>query len=122
MANPIVAGTTNSVTTTDATQTTLFSHEVAEGETVVFWASVVGQIANLSASAGRVLWVVARRASGGNVTLVGSVQGDSIQEDSAGTPAITLDVDTSTQTVRIRVTGIASETWTWYANYNVSTT
>lgn len=101
--------------TTDATVTAIHSIPVAEGEAITVRAVVTGRIANLSAAAGAVISATFRRAAAGNVTLVGAVQG-ATQEDSAGTPAITLAANTGAQTVELRVTGIAAETWTWEAH------
>lgn len=83
---------------------------VSEGQVVLVKLKGVGRIANLSAAIGVELWGVFRRASGGNVTLVGSLQGTA-QEDSGGTPAITLVADTVNQRVNAQVTGITAETW-----------
>lgn len=108
------------VQTTDATATTLASIVVAELSAVRVVGQVIGAKAGYSAAAARGFQITARRASGGNVTLVGAAQYDAaIQEDSAGTPAISADVDTGTQSIRIRVTGIAAETWNWKVQYSV---
>lgn len=106
------------VQTTDATATTIASADVAEDETVTLTATLTGAIADYSAAIGGTLMIVARRAAAGNVTLVGSVTAD-VQEDSGSSPTFTADVDTGTQTVRIRVTGVAAETWNWITTYEV---
>ena len=107
-----------SVQTTNATATTLASVAVAEDEAVTVVATISGAIADYSAAIGGTVTTVARRVAAGNVTQVGSVTTD-VQEDSGGSPTFTADVDTTTQTVRIRVTGVASETWNWRAKYEV---
>ena len=107
-----------SVQTTNATATTLASVAVAEDEAVTVVATISGAIADYSAAIGGTVTAVARRVAAGNVTQVGSVTTD-VQEDSGGSPTFTADVDTTTQTVRIRVTGVASETWNWRAKYEV---
>lgn len=106
------------ITTTDATQTTIESVAVAEDQAVVIRAEVVGAIDTYASAIGISVWGVFRRASAGNVTLVGSLQGTA-QEDDADTPAITLTANTTNQTVDVNVTGIASETWTWAAKVEV---
>lgn len=98
--------------TTDATLTTVVALAVAETETWLVKANVVADIANLSAALGVVLWGVFRRATAGDVTLVGSLQG-SVQEDSGAAPTFALTVDTGNQTVDVNVTGVAAETWNW---------
>lgn len=85
---------------------------VAVGQVVLVKARVVARKSDLAAALGVEMWVVARRASGGNVTLVGSVQG-TVQEDSASAPSFTLVADTSNQRVNAQVTGVTSETWNW---------
>lgn len=83
---------------------------VSEGQVVLVKLKGLGRIADLSAAVGVEVWGVFRRASGGNVTLVGSLQGTA-QEDSGGTPAITLVADTVNQRVNAQVTGVTAETW-----------
>ena len=106
------------VQTTDATVTTIASVAVAEDEAVTVTAAISGAIADYSAAIGGEVMIVARRAAAGNVTAVGSVTAD-VQEDSGSSPTFTADVDTGTQTVRIRVTGVAAETWNWRVSYQV---
>lgn len=100
--------------TTDATATapTGASVDIAEGEVIWVRAIVTGRIADLSAAIGGTVEGVFRRATGGNVTLVGSLTSTQ-QEDSAASPAFTLVADTSNQQVDVQVTGVASETWNW---------
>lgn len=104
------------VTTTDATATTLASISVSELQMMTITATVNGRKSDYSAAIGGTATATVRRATGGNVILVGSTSVTS-NEDSAGTPSFTIDVDTGTQTARLRVTGIAAETWYWTAQY-----
>jgi hypothetical protein len=104
------------VTTTDATATEVANVPLAEGEAVVVRVIAVGSIADESAAAGGQIVGVFRRAAAGNVTQVGATQG-TVVEDSAGTPAVAFAADTTNQTVDVRVTGIASETWRWEVGY-----
>lgn len=100
--------------TTDATNTvpTGAYVSVAEGQVVFVKAIVIARRSDLSAALGVEMWVIARRATGGNVTLVGSVQG-TVQEDSASAPTFSLVADTSNQRVNAQVTGVAAQTWNW---------
>lgn len=107
---------TASIQTTNNTQTTIASILVDELQSVTITATITGAIDDYSAAIGGTLAAVVRRASGGSVTLVGSVTTD-IHEDSAGSPTFTLDVDTGTETARIRVTGISAENWNWAVKY-----
>lgn len=100
------------VQTTDATVTTLGSFVVGEEEMVTLKAMVNGFRSTFDNAIGGELIITAYRDTGGNVTQVGNT----IRNLNA-TDAVTFDadVDTGTQSVRIRVTGIAAQTWNWTA-------
>ncbi|MBX3081726.1 MAG: hypothetical protein KF716_08820 [Anaerolineae bacterium] len=99
------------LTTTDNTVTTLLSVPVAEARAVTISGYVTGVQADGGAAIGGSYLVTARRATGGDVTIVGTAS-ISMQEDhGGGTPAVTIDADTATQTVRVRVQG--DGTWYW---------
>lgn len=85
---------------------------VAEGQVVLVKAKVIARQSTLASALGVEMWVIARRASGGNVTLVGTVQG-TVQEDNGGAPTATLVADTVNQRVNVQVTGITAETHNW---------
>lgn len=88
------------------------SVDVAEGDTVYVKAIVTGAINDLSAALTAVVQGGYRRATGGNVTLIGSL--DSVlNEDSGSSPTVTLTANTSDQTVDVTITGVAAETWNW---------
>jgi hypothetical protein len=108
------------VITTDATMTTLQSFTVEENEIVSVDAVMSGGRDDESAGIGGRITATARRATAGNVTLVGSDV--LLYEDSASGPTFTVDVDTGTQTLRIRVTGVAAQNWRWKIHYRVMTT
>lgn len=110
-------GSDATVSTTDATVTTLVGVTVAEGYCTSIDAVIVGSRDDESAGIGGRAVATARRAAAGNVTLVGS--DITVYEDSAGTPTFTADIDTGTQTLRIRVTGIAAQNWRWRTSYRV---
>lgn len=100
--------------TTDATNTVPTGAYVAvsEGQVVLVRARVVARVSNLSAALGVEMWGIYRRASGGNVGIVGSLQG-TVQEDSASAPSFTLVADTGNQRVNAQVTGVAAQVWNW---------
>lgn len=104
--------------TTDDTQTTIASIAVAELQAVTVTATFTAAKDDYSAAIGGTLVAVVRRASGGDVTLVDSVT-TVAHEDSSGTPVFILDVDTGTETARLRCTGITAETWNWRVRYEV---
>lgn len=85
---------------------------VAEGQVVLVKARVVARQSTLASALGVEMWVIARRASGGNVTLVGSAQGTP-QEDNGASPTFTLVADTGNQRVNAQVTGVVAETHNW---------
>jgi len=108
------------VQTLDNTTTTLASIVVAEASAVRITGEAAGAKSDYSAAAGRGFAVTARRATGGNVTIVGSVQYDAaVQEDSGGSPVIEVDANTGTQSIRVRVTGITAEIWNWKTSLRV---
>lgn len=105
------------VATTDATQTTLASIAVAEASLVTITGVFSGVKDDYSAAIAGTFVAGVRRATAGNATLVGVTV--TSNEDSGGTPALTVDADTGTQTARLRVTGIAAENWDWLVKYQV---
>jgi len=103
------------VQTTDATVTTLISVSLAELESITLKGTISAAQSDHTNMVGGDFLICARRASGGNVTLVGSV-GTNVNSSSAAT--FTCDVDTGTQTVRVRVTGVAATTYNWASSYS----
>lgn len=104
------------VTTSDATATVLFSVPLAQLEGVVIEGKVAGFKSDLTAGIFRHIACGFRRASGGNVTSVGTASGTDV-EDSAGIPAVTVAADTTNQLATIKVAGIASENWKWEGHF-----
>lgn len=102
------------ITTTDNTATVIKRIPLAQGEAVVVRVFAVGKKADVTAVAGINQWAVFRRASAGNVTLAGALQGTTV-EDSAGAPVIAMAANTSAQSVDVTVAGIAAETYKWEA-------
>lgn len=96
--------------TTDATVTTLASVVVNELESVTFWGTVIGAQSNHTNAIGGDYLITARRASGGNVTLVGAPV---LNINSSSAATFTCDVDVATQSVRLRIVGIAATTYNW---------
>jgi hypothetical protein len=103
-----------SVHTTDATVTVLVSVAVNELESVTLTGNITGAQSNHTNAIGGDFLITARRASGGNVTLVGSPV-TNVNSSSAATFAGT--VDTGTQTVRITITGVAATVYNWVSTY-----
>jgi hypothetical protein len=108
------------VATANNTATLIAAIPVAELSAVVVTGEVVGAKTDYSAALGATFTAVARRASGGNVTLVASVT-PSVVEDSAGSPTVAVTANTGTQTIDIKVTGITAEDWSWRVNYRTVT-
>ena len=98
------------VTTANNTATNVASIVVDEDQVITLKGFVVGNQDDFSDACGGDYLITARRASGGNVTLIGSAI---VNVNSSSTATFTADVDTGTQTVRVRVTGITAETWNW---------
>lgn len=102
--------------TTDATATVIdLSQTIAVGQTVMIRGGVVGKKSDGTAAIDAQVSGCARRQSAGNVTLVGTPLVVA-REDSAGTPAVTFNANTTSQQLEIKVAGIAAETWQWESN------
>jgi len=107
------------LSTTDATATNIYAVSVAVGEAVAITVRLVGKKSDATAAFGSQGLCEARRQSAGNVTIVGTAV-TTAREDSAGTPAITFNANTSTQQLEVKCTGIAAETWLWEAHIEVT--
>lgn len=102
------------VQTTNATPTVLASVVVNQTESITLSGTITAAQSDHTNAVGGSFSITARRASGGNVTLIGSVV---TNVQSSSTATFTCAVDTGTQTVRILVTGVAVTTYNWAANY-----
>lgn len=103
---------TATATTTDATLTDLLSIAVAEASSVAVRVMVTAHKADLSASYAIDVFLHARRATAGNVTLIGTPVENTLTDALVD---VTIFADTTAQTVDIQVTGIVAETWKWRA-------
>lgn len=101
------------LTTTDATQTTLASIAVAEASLLTLTGTFSGVKDDYSAAISGTFVAGVRRATAGSAILVGVTV--TSNEDHAGTPALT--VDANSNNARVRVTGIAAENWNWEVKY-----
>lgn len=102
------------LTTTNATQSTLASISLNQGESITVLANVIGAQSDHSNASGGTLVLTAKRASGGNIALISS---PIVNANSSSGASFTADVDTATQAVRIRVTGEEGTTYNWVATY-----
>lgn len=102
------------VTTTDATATVIYSIPVAVGEAVQVSGFLLGRKSDATAAIGCNFSGEARRQSAGNVTVVGTPLA-TIRESTANTD-VTWVANTTDQTLELKVTGIAAETWVWEAH------
>jgi len=101
------------VSTTDATVTTLWSKAVPLSSVVSVHATVVGMV---SGGGGRATYnrtASAYRTSSSNVTLGGASTAVGTDYESSAGFDCAIDVDTTTQTIRVRVTGAAATTIAW---------
>lgn len=101
--------------TTDNTTQTLASVVVNQTESITFSGTITAAQSDHTNMIGGNFLICARRASGGNITLIGS---PIINIESSSSATFTCDVDTSTQTIRIRITGVASTTYNWVCTYS----
>ena len=103
------------LTTNDDNWTTLEDYAIAEGETAYIKAHVTAGGHYLGVdyaddAASYEISACVRREIGGNVELVGSVDVTAKESADAAAFDATLDVDTGTQTARVRVKGLAEYT------------
>ena len=100
--------------TTNSTPVVLVSVPLNQLESVTVTGTLVGSSADHTDSVGGTYSIVARRASGGNITIVGSAT-NNVQSTSTATFAVA--VNTSTQAVELTITGIAATTYNWSSYY-----
>ena len=101
-------------TTTSATQI-LASVVVNQTESITLYATITAAQSDHSNMAGGNLLICARRASGGNITLIGT---PIINVESSSAATFTCDADTSSQSVRIKIIGVTSTTYNWVCTYS----
>lgn len=106
----------SSVQTTDNTPTTIISLALSEGQMVTIWARINGFQSDFSDATSSTVVVGARRATGGNITMISVPIIDILHSDT--NTNVTASVDTGTQTLLIQVTGVTAQTWNWAATFN----
>src|SRR3954469_15234940 len=104
------------VQTTDATVTDLVSIPLSQGDLLVLEARIGGFQSDFSDGIGCWVYVAARRATGGNVTLIGIPIIDILESDS--NTNVSVLADTSGQNLKIQVTGVAAQTWNWVSTHH----
>lgn len=109
----------DSLTTTDATLTTITSFVHGTNRMLSIEARVTGVRSTHATAIGARIFATFRRDSG-NIALVGTPVID-IDEDDAALD-VTVTVDTGTQQARINVQGKAGETYYWVNSYNYNYT
>lgn len=102
----------DSVQTTNATITTIGFVAVNEEESITLKGQVIGAQDDHSNAVGGTFEIVARRALGGSLTLVGTAIVN-VQSSSAAT----FTVAVVSNTIAIRVTGVAATTYNWVTTF-----
>ena len=105
------------VTTTDATPTTLVSIAVTTNQAITMDGDIIAATSTFSAAIGGNFLATARRAGGG-LTLVGSPV-INLNEDSGGVPDFNVVV--SGNNLIVQVTGEVATTYNWKATVHVVT-
>lgn len=100
------------VRTTDATATTALSLPVPLASGIIARVSVLGVRDDGSEGIGSEIIARARRAAG-NVTLIGTNTAVGTAEDSAGTPTVVVNANTTSQALDVVVTGEAAKNFLW---------
>jgi hypothetical protein len=106
------------VTTTNATPTEIVSIPVDESSAVTITGRYITLRSDATECAGGQFMGVFHRPTGGSVTLVPATLTDA-NDNSSGTPALTLVADVPNEAVSIRCTGEAAKTFDWKVVYNV---
>lgn len=106
------------LSTSDATPTDLIAYPVAQLQAVTIRGRFVAAKTDKTAMASGFFRAGFRRASGGNVTMVGSSYLE-IEEDSGGAPMINFAADVANQTGDIIWVGVAGENWQIKVAYEV---
>lgn len=101
--------------TTDGSTQILASIIVNQTESITLSGTITAAQSDHSNMVGGNFLICARRASGGNITLIGAPV---INIESSSSATFTCSVDTSTQTVRIIITGVSSATYNWVCTYS----
>lgn len=103
---------TVAVTTTDATATNILSVACPISTTLGVWVQIVGKKvgANADGIVSQKFQAVTNNA--GTVAVVGTTGGSDV-ENASGTPAVTIVANNTADTIEVKVTGIAAETWAW---------
>ncbi len=101
--------------TSNSTMQTLAAIVVNQAESITLTGTITAAQNDHSNMVGGDFLICARRASGGNVTLIGS---PIVNVESSSAATFTCDVDTSTQAVRIRISGISSTIYNWACTYS----
>ncbi len=108
----------DSVTTTDATPTVIYSVPLGQGRASFIQAKAVAIRSDFGAMQALDIQAGFRRATGGNVTkaTTGSNKGFEISNGdfTALEPSINLIANTSSQTIDVQVTGKSANTIKWY--------
>lgn len=105
-------------TTTSATPTEIVSIPIDESSAMTITGRYIALRSDATECAGGQFFGVFHRATGGVVTLVPVTLTDS-NDDSSGTPSISLFADVPNEAVSIRCTGEAAKTFVWKLVYNV---
>lgn len=100
------------VQTSDGTATDIAAIPIQEDQVISVHCQVAAAIADYSAGLGDQVSQTFRRESGQSVTAIGT-ETDITSEDSSGSPSVSINAAGGTQTIDVRVTGVAAETWNW---------
>lgn len=101
--------------TTDATPFEFISIPLSASQSVVITGSVIGSSSTQSDTTGASFTIIGRRGSSGDVEIVST---PFVSCGASSTGIVNATVNTSTQSVVVQVTGLASTTYNWVSTYN----
>lgn len=107
------------LSTTDATATTIVSVPLSSGTSCVVEGKIIGK-ATVGTYAGQVVaykFVAAFKNHGGTTAAVGSITLDAYEDTNINTATVTAVADDTNDLALIKVTGVASHTIVWSVDY-----
>lgn len=105
----------SAISTTDATATVIFTKACPLSSVLAVKAFVVGKRIGANADGLVSFKYQAVTNNAGSTAVVGTTGGSDL-ENSSGTPAVTIVANDTTDSIEVKVAGIASQDWSWVAH------
>lgn len=112
-ASQVIKKSLEPITTADATATVITSVPVALGSAVGGKVTIIGKKTGAADSYVGTYQFAGVNNGGTTAEIAAESAMGTVQENSAGTPAVTVVANDTTDTLEIKVAGIAAESWKW---------